>query len=110
MMKMKTIKGIGASNGIVIGSAHFINRIHDISVTQSEHIIISRDATPFVLPALLMAKGVIAMRGGITSHLAILARQYAKPCVVGIQDIAVHVKEGDWLKIDGATGMIFLLE
>ena len=79
---------------------------------------------PFTKPddvhGMIAAKGILTSEGGATSHAAVVARQFGKPCVVGAASIkidmaartmtadGVTVKEGDWISVDGGTGEAFL--
>jgi pyruvate, orthophosphate dikinase len=65
------------------------------------------------------AEGILTSRGGMTSHAAVVARGWGKPCVAGCGDIVINyetksftngeitVKEGDWISIDGARGTVY---
>jgi pyruvate,orthophosphate dikinase len=69
---------------------------------------------------MLAAKGVVTCKGGRTSHAALVARQFGKPAVVGVSEIEIDldnhvmkiggelvIEEGDYLSIDGNTGLIY---
>ena len=61
-------------------------------------------------------------RGGRTSHAALVARQFGKPAVVGVDDMDIDltsrqitvgdqvIKEGEFISVDGTTGQVFLGE
>src|SRR5699024_9730007 len=63
--------------------------------------------------------GILTSRGGMTSHAAVVARGWGKPCVAGCEDIAINydsktfsngnitINEGDWISIDGTRGLVF---
>lgn len=67
------------------------------------------------------AEGILTSRGGMTSHAAVVARGWGKPCVCGCSTVtvdevakkltisnsgpAVELHEGDWLSLDGTAGM-----
>ena len=67
-----------------------------------------------------VAEGILTVRGGMTSHAAVVARGMGKCCVSGCGDIHMHeeekyfelhgeiVKEGDFISLDGSTGNIYL--
>ena len=66
------------------------------------------------------AQGILTSRGGMTSHAAVVARGWGKPCVAGCSDVAINykdqsfstekgkVKEGDWISLNGSTGEVIL--
>ena len=70
----------------------------------------------------IAAKGVVTCRGGCTSHAALVARQFGKPAVVGIEELSIDldaremriddlvIREGDHISIDGTNGLVYLGE
>ncbi len=84
-------------------------------------VIMARPETkPDDVHGMLSAQGVITQRGGRTSHAALVARQFGKPAVVGVEELEFDleervlrlgeevIKEGDWISIDGTNGLIYL--
>jgi len=69
---------------------------------------------------MLSAKGILTSEGGATSHAAVVARQFGVPCVVGASMVHIDmdrremevdgkvVKEGEWISVDGTTGVVYL--
>ncbi len=83
-------------------------------------ILVRPETRPDDVHGMLAAKGVVTCKGGRTSHAALVARQFGKPAVVGVSDIEIDldnhemtvggelvIKEGDYLSIDGNTGLIY---
>jgi len=78
------------------------------------------DITTADVGGFAVSAGILTAVGGRTAHAALVARQMAKPCIVGCAELAVDVaghrarltratiKEGDWLSIDGEAGAIYL--
>ena len=66
------------------------------------------------------AQGILTSRGGMTSHAAVVARGWGKPCVAGCSEVVINyaaktftngkvtVKEGDWVSLNGSTGEVIL--
>jgi pyruvate,orthophosphate dikinase len=66
------------------------------------------------------SEGILTSRGGMTSHAAVVARGWGKPCVAGCEDIIINyetksftngdvtVKAGEWISIDGAKGIVIM--
>lgn len=73
---------------------------------EEESILIASDLTPSDTAALDLDKirGLITRDGGITSHVAILAKSLSLPALVGVKDIFSEVADGDFLILDGYTG------
>ena len=86
---------------------------------KAQLILVRAETSPEDLGGMVAAQGVLTMRGGMTSHAAVVARQIGKTCITGCSEIKVneeaktmelggHVyKEGDMLSINGSTGEIY---
>ena len=82
-------------------------------------IMVRPETKPDDVHGMLAAKGILTVRGGRTSHAALVARQFGTPAVVGADGIEVDldereirkgdivVKEGEWISIDGTQGLVF---
>jgi len=88
---------------------------------ESKPVIMVRPETkPDDVHGMLASEGVVTSRGGRTSHAALVARQFGKPAVVGIEALQIDlekrqmslgdvvVKEGDWISIDGSNGLVYV--
>jgi pyruvate, orthophosphate dikinase len=113
-------KGLDASPGAASGEVVF-DTDEAARVGQAKKIILVRpETTPEDIKGLIAAQGVLTMRGGMTSHAAVVARGMGKPAVVGCSEIEVDmedgffttssgekVSKGDTLTIDGTTGNVY---
>jgi pyruvate,orthophosphate dikinase len=82
-------------------------------------IMVRPETKPDDVHGMLASKGILTLRGGRTSHAALVARQFGKPAVVGAEDMEIDldkrelraddvvVKEGEWISIDGTNGLVF---
>jgi len=82
-------------------------------------IMVRPETKPDDVHGMLAAKGIVTVRGGRTSHAALVARQFGKPAVVGAEGFEIDlderelrkgdivVKEGEWISIDGTQGLVF---
>ncbi|EDM25371.1 pyruvate phosphate dikinase [Lentisphaera araneosa HTCC2155] len=82
-------------------------------------VLVRTDTSPSDFGGMMAAEGVLTVRGGATSHAAVVARQFGKPCVCGLTGLLVNeenktitfgnqvIKEGDNISIDGCTGEVF---
>ncbi len=82
-------------------------------------IMVRPETKPDDVHGMLAAEGILTSRGGRTSHAALVARQFGKPAVVGVKDLAIDLEnrrievrgrffeEGDWISLDGTTGEVF---
>jgi pyruvate,orthophosphate dikinase len=114
-------RGIGASLGVAVGRAAFDPASAVRLAGDGEPVILLRpDTSTADISGFAAAAGIVTAIGGRTAHAALVARQMAKPCVVGCATLAVDpggrradvgnagLAEGDWLSIDGEAGTIHL--
>lgn len=106
---MDSFQGLGVSAGTAIGRARVIRCSSEINDVRKGEIIVVFDATAHLVPAILIANATISERGGITSHLAIVSREFAKPCVVGVKYATSLISTGLRLSVNGYTGEIEVL-
>lgn len=110
----------GAASGFVVFTADLAE---SWSKEDGKKVIMVRPETkPDDVHGMLAAEGVLTSRGGRTSHAALVARQFGKPAVVGVQELEIDlirhemlvgdelIREGDVISIDGNTGEVFLGE
>jgi pyruvate,orthophosphate dikinase len=113
--------GLNASPGAAIGQIVFDPDQSEKLSSQGRKVILVRVETcPDDIHGIVPAQGVVTMRGGMTSHAAVVARGMGKPCVAGCEAFKVDLdkaqvvvagktlKQGDTISIDGSTGEIFL--
>ncbi len=116
-------KGLNAGPGAATGQAAFTTERAVEMKKQGIHCILVRvEANPDDFPGMVAAQGVLTIRGGSTSHAAVVARGMGKPCVVGCGELTLNqskkiltagsntLKEGDAISIDGSTGEVFFCE
>ena len=113
-------KGIGASPGAATGKIVFTADDAQASAARGEPcILIRRETTPEDIRGMHAAQAVVTVRGGITSHAAVIGRGLGLPCVVGASDLTFDRKTkafvgprgrvfaaGDVITVDGTTGEI----
>lgn len=104
-----SLKGIPCSNGIVEGKALVINDINNIPNCKGK-ILITKMTDPGWVFLLATAKGVIAEKGSLLSHTAIISRELKIPSIVGVEDLLNTIKNGDLIRMNGFTGEIEILE
>ena len=107
----------GAACGAVVLDADTAERLGKAG----ESVILVRWETAAAdIHGLIQAKGIVTAHGGMTSHAAVVARGMGKPCVAGVDELAIdlerrvaiiggrEVAEGELLTIDGATGRVII--
>ena len=100
------IKGVGASQGVMTGRARIIRSLSESTALQAGEILVCRNTAPPWTPLFAIAGAVVTDVGGLLSHSAICAREYAIPCVVGTGVATSRIRDGS--TIDGTNGTISL--
>ncbi|PNG24570.1 pyruvate, phosphate dikinase [Methylocella silvestris] len=113
-------KGIGSSPGQASGVAIFDSDRAAERVAAGEAVILVRPTTsPLDIRGMIAAGGILTARGGALSHAAVVSRALDKPCIVGCETIEINPNEkvfvaggkryceGDWIAIDGASGLVY---
>jgi pyruvate,orthophosphate dikinase len=112
--------GLNASPGAAAGIAIFDADRTEERGTAGEAVILVRPETnPDDVHGMVQAVGILTQHGGMTSHAAVVARGWGKPCVAGCESIHIDlaarsftvngrtINEGDWISIDGSTGQVY---
>jgi pyruvate,orthophosphate dikinase len=112
--------GLNASPGAATGIIIFDADTAEVRGKAGENVILVRpETTPDDVNGMIVAQGFLTQHGGGTSHAAVVARGWGKPCVAGAEEIRINnqdrsftvkgriFKEGDWVSIDGATGEVY---
>ncbi len=113
-------KGLGASPGAACGKVVFTAEDAEAWNDRGEKVILVRlETSPEDITGMKAAQGILTVRGGMTSHAAVVARGMGKCCVSGCTEIAMDEEakkftlagktfaEGDFISIDGSTGNIY---
>ncbi|MDE5656460.1 MAG: pyruvate, phosphate dikinase, partial [Muribaculaceae bacterium] len=113
-------KGLPASPGAATGQVVFAADEAEAWAEKKKKVILVRiETSPEDLRGMAVAQGILTMRGGMTSHAAVVARGMGKCCVSGAGEIKVDYKEktvemggnvyheGDWISLNGSTGEVY---
>ena len=95
-------------NGIPASRDYSKAYIHHL--LKAGEILVTRFTEPSWTPIFVNAAGVVMEVGGPMQHGAIIAREYAIPCVSGIDNVHKIIKDGDVLEMDGADGTVRIVE
>jgi len=99
------LKGIPCSNGIIKGEALVVNNVNEIESVKDK-ILITKMTDPGWVFLLATAKGVVAEKGSLLSHTAIISRELKIPSIVGVDGLLNTINTGDIIEIDGTKGTI----
>ncbi|MCM1192630.1 MAG: pyruvate, phosphate dikinase [Butyrivibrio sp.] len=113
-------KGLGASPGAACGKIVFTAEDAEEWAAKGEKVVLVRlETSPEDITGMKVSQGILTVRGGMTSHAAVVARGMGTCCVSGCGDIAMdevnkkftlagqEFHEGDYISIDGTTGNIY---
>ena len=113
--------GIPASPGAACGKVYFTAESAKEKAADGEKVILVRlETSPEDIEGMCASEGILTVRGGKTSHAAVVAREKGRCCVVGCGAIEMHeeekyfvlngniVREGDFISIDGSTGNVYI--
>lgn len=113
-------KALAASPGAACGKIVFTAEEAKEWAARGEKVILVRlETSPEDIEGMKAAQGILTVRGGMTSHAAVVARGMGTCCVSGCSEIAMNeankkftlggkeFHEGDWLSLDGSTGKIY---
>ena len=117
--------GLAASPGAACGHIAFtaddVVRMHKDGV--KDIVLVRLETSPEDIEGMNLARGVLTLRGGMTSHAAVVARGMGTCCVSGCGDLVIDeekktltlkdgriLKEGDYISLDGSTGSVYAEE
>lgn len=103
------LRGAGGAPGIVRGPARVIRTLAESTKLQPGDILVAETTAPPWTPLFATAAAVVTDTGGILSHCAVVAREYAIPAVVGVGTATDVIVDGQLLEVDGAAGTIRIL-
>ena len=113
--------GLAASPGAATGKICF-NAEDVISMSEAgekDLILVRLETSPEDIEGMNIANGILTVRGGMTSHAAVVARGIGTCCVSGCSEVKINendktltigdkvFKEGDWMSLDGSTGNVY---
>ncbi len=111
--------GLPASPGAAVGRAVFsVEEAEEARDEGRDVILVRTETSPEDVGGMDAAQGILTSRGGMTSHAAVVARGWGKPCVAGCSDVVIDeagkrfqsngttIETGDWIAINGSTGEV----
>jgi len=104
------LKGNAVSKGKVEGKAVVVCDTKDIGKVKEDSVVVVNENSPLFTLAFVKAAAIISERGGALCHLAIVAREMQKPCVLGVENATKLLKEGMVVEVNGFSGEIKIKE
>jgi pyruvate, orthophosphate dikinase len=120
--KLKVLtRGINASPGAASGKVVFTPKEAELWKEKGEKVVlVRRETSPEDVRGMDAAQAILTSTGGPTSHAAVVARGWGKPCIVGAGEVAINyakneftvngirVSRGDWITVDGTSGQVII--
>ena len=112
-------KGLAASPGAAYGKIIF--DVKDIKNKDDDYILVKLETSPEDIEGMAICNGILTIRGGMTSHAAVVARGMGACCVCGCGSLSIDsvnktltceggtiLSMGDYISLDGSTGFVYL--
>lgn len=103
------LPGLPVSAGVVEGRARIVKNLKDSYLSEGD-ILVTEFTDPSWTPAFVSIKGLITEVGGLSTHGAVIAREYGLPAVVSVSDATKLIKEGQLIRLNGTEGYIEFLD
>lgn len=107
--KRSHLDGLAASEGTVEGPARVVRSVDGLDRLQEGDVLVCPLMGPSWAPAFSRVAGVVTDKGGVSSHAAVVCREYGLPAVVCTEHGTTDIDDGDRLRIDGSTGTVEVL-
>lgn len=103
------MQGSPVSAGVVEGPVRVVLEPHGVQMVPGE-ILVCPATDPAWTPLFLVAGGLVMEVGGMMTHGSVVAREYGIPAVVGVAQATTRLRDGQRIRVDGASGTIMFLE
>jgi pyruvate,water dikinase len=98
-------KGLGCCPGIVRGPVRIVTDPNAVDLAE-RMILVAEHTDPGWIMVFPCARAILVERGSLLSHAAIVARELGIPAVVSLPGLTRWLKDGDWVEMDGSTGVV----
>src|SRR5947209_8754113 len=107
--KTGEIKGLAASPGVIEGLARHVVSLDEFNQVKEGEILVCRMTNPAWVVLFTKIVGLVTDAGGVTSHPAVVSREFSIPAVVGTSNATERIKTGDRIRVNGSTGVVEVL-
>lgn len=104
--EIKEIIGTVASKGKAVGIVAIIRGVKDLEKVKEGNILVAVTTHPDYVLAMRKAAAIVTDEGGITSHAAIVSREFGIPCIVGTKNATKILRDGDKVEVDAVVGKV----
>jgi phosphohistidine swiveling domain-containing protein len=99
------LAGEPVSAGVVRGPVKVLGHVGEKPIRPGD-ILVARATDPGWTPLFISAGGIVLEVGGLLQHGSLIAREYGKPCVAGVQNATSVLRDGQVVEVDGAAGIV----
>ena len=107
--KVDEVHGLGASPGVAEGSARHVASLDEFDQVREGEILVCQMTNPAWVVLFTKIAGLVTDAGGVASHPAVVAREFAIPAVVGTSIATERIKTGDRVRVNGMSGIVEVL-
>jgi len=104
------IKGLSTFKGKAVGKVKIIKNYDGIKKFKPGMVLVANTTHPNYLPAMKMATAIVTDEGGITSHAAIVSREFGIPCIVATKVATKVLKDGNLVEVDANKGIVKMIK
>ncbi|WP_081927389.1 PEP-utilizing enzyme [Halobellus rufus] len=108
--EVDSLEGFASSKGAVEGTARVLSTTEELDEIEEDDILVAPYTNPAWAPVFPQIAGAVTDDGGITSHAAIVCREYGVPAVTGTGQATQQIETGDYIRVDGNEGTVEILE
>ncbi len=106
----ETLRGVAGSPGIAEGPARVILDVHELIDVEAGEILVAPFTSTSWTPVFGRIAAAVTDAGGVMCHAAIIAREYGLAAVLGTGTASKRIQTGDRLRVDGARGLVTILQ
>ncbi|HSS92893.1 MAG TPA: PEP-utilizing enzyme [Candidatus Dormibacteraeota bacterium] len=104
------VVGLGGSPGVIEGEARVVLTVDEFDHVRKGDIVVCQMTNPAWVALFTKMAGLVTDAGGLTSHAAVLAREFAIPAVIGTSSATRTIRNGDRIRVNGTTGVVDILQ
>jgi phosphohistidine swiveling domain-containing protein len=105
-----TLRGLGASAGVVEGIARLVQSPEQFDQVAKGDVLVCKMTNPAWVVLFTKISGLVTDSGGALSHPAVVSREFGIPAVVGTTSATQKIKTGQRIRVNGASGVVEILE
>ncbi len=109
-VKVTEFKGVVANAGRAKGKARVIDEASKLDTFEDGEILVTYMTTMEFTPLFKKAAAIVTDEGGLSSHAAIISREFGLPCIVGTKVATRTLQDGDLIEVDADNGLVRVLE